>query len=63
MGAVSAAQAHKLDQALASPAFVEKLAALSFEPVGGSPAQFAAHIQREQAKWAEVVKHSGVKMD
>lgn len=51
------------NRALASPAFIEKLSALSFEPVGGSPEQFAALIQKEYVKWAEVVKRSSVKMD
>lgn len=51
------------NKALASPEMISRLSALSFEPVGGSPEQFAAFIRKEHAKWADVVKRSGVKVD
>lgn len=34
-----------------------------FEPVGGPPEKFGAHIRAEIAKWAPVVKAAGVKVD
>ena len=34
-----------------------------FEPVGGAPEKFGAHIHAEIAKWAPVVKAAGVKVD
>ena len=34
-----------------------------FEPVGDTPAQFAAHIRKETDKWAKVVKASGATAD
>lgn len=34
-----------------------------YEPVGGSPEKFAAHIRAEIAKWAPVVKSAGVRVD
>src|SRR6185503_10512883 len=34
-----------------------------YELVGGTPAQFAAHVRKESAKWADVIKRAGVKAD
>jgi len=34
-----------------------------YEPVGGSPDEFGAHIRAEIAKWAPVVKTTGVRVD
>ncbi len=31
--------------------------------IGGTPAEFAAHIRAEAAKWAEVIRFSGAKLD
>jgi tripartite-type tricarboxylate transporter receptor subunit TctC len=33
------------------------------EPVGGTPAEFAAHIKRELARWAQVIKQAKIKPD
>jgi tripartite-type tricarboxylate transporter receptor subunit TctC len=52
-----------VNQALASPAVGGKLVALGYEVVGGTPEQFAEHIRKEGAKWADVVKRAGVKVD
>ena len=41
----------------------ERLAALGAEPVGNSPAQFAAFLKAEIAKWAQVVKTAGIRGD
>ena len=48
---------------LASPEAKEKLLALGANAAGGSPEDFARHIQQESAKWAKVVKDSGAKVD
>lgn len=53
----------EINKALASPAVGGKLTALGYQVVGGTPAQFAAHIRKEGAKWADVVKRAGVKVD
>lgn len=34
-----------------------------YEPVGGTPEQFGTHIRAEIAKWAPVVKATGVRVD
>ena len=41
----------------------ERLAGLGAEPVASAPEQFAAHVKREIAKWARVVKSAGIRID
>ena len=48
---------------LGRPEIRERLEALGFEPVGGTPARFAAYVQEEVAKWAKVVKETGAKVE
>ena len=50
-------------RSLASPAMKERLTTLGAIPSGNTPAQFAALIEAEHRKWAEVVKASGAKVD
>jgi len=53
----------ELNRVVASATFREKVAAIGSEPMSGTPEQFAEHIRREHAKWAEVVRRSGAKID
>jgi len=46
-----------------TPGVRERLESRGFEPVGGTPKEFAELIDAEQKKWAEVVKQSGVRVD
>jgi tripartite-type tricarboxylate transporter receptor subunit TctC len=46
---------------VAMPAVRERLAALGFEPIAGTPAEFAARIQAEIAKWAKVIRDANIK--
>jgi len=48
---------------LGEPDVREKIASLSFEPVGSSPGDFAATITREIVKWGKVVRESGAKVE
>jgi tripartite-type tricarboxylate transporter receptor subunit TctC len=46
-----------------SPELKEKLAATGTEPLTSTPEEFAAYIQREIAKWGDVIRKAGVKAD
>ncbi len=48
---------------LASPDAKDKLLGQGAIAAGGTPEDFAKHIQAETAKWAKVVKESGAKVD
>ena len=50
-------------KALASPALKERLQAQGAIPSGNTPADFTRHIAAETAKWAQVVKAAGAKVD
>jgi len=41
----------------------ERLAQLGSEGGGGSPEDYAEIIRKDSAKWAEVIKRSGAKID
>jgi tripartite-type tricarboxylate transporter receptor subunit TctC len=46
-----------------SPELKEKLAATGTDPLTSTPEEFAAYIQREIAKWGDVIRKAGVKAD
>jgi tripartite-type tricarboxylate transporter receptor subunit TctC len=48
---------------LARPDFVAKLAAQGVEPLPGTPADFAALIGRDRARWAEVIRRGNIRVD
>ena len=49
--------------ALASSDVRERLAGQGAEPIGNSPEQFTAQMQRDLVKWAKVVKDANIKLD
>ena len=55
--------AHEAAKAAKSPALAERFAAEDAEAVGSGPAEYAAFIRKEQARWGKVVKAAGVKAD
>jgi tripartite-type tricarboxylate transporter receptor subunit TctC len=52
-----------VNQALQGAELREKLAALAFEPVGGTQQQFAAYFKAEVAKWGKVVRAGNIKAE
>ncbi len=50
----------EINRALQLPDVRERLAALGAEIIGGTPKEFADHVQREIPKWAKVIKDLGV---
>jgi tripartite-type tricarboxylate transporter receptor subunit TctC len=52
-----------INRALASPAFIERFGKIGDEPAGGLPEDFGDTIRVELAKWADVIKRSGAKLD
>jgi tripartite-type tricarboxylate transporter receptor subunit TctC len=47
---------------LSMPAVRKKFADLGLEPVGNTPAEFAAIIKKETPEWAKVIKDAGIKL-
>ena len=50
-------------QVLKLPDVREKLVELGFDPIGGTPAEFAALLASEMDKWAKVIKAAGVRLE
>jgi tripartite-type tricarboxylate transporter receptor subunit TctC len=46
-----------------SPDLQERLAALATDPMTSTPEEFAAYLDREIAKWGDVVRKAGLKAD
>jgi len=50
-------------EAVKQPDIRERLGVLGFEPVAGTPQEFAPARQAEFEKWAKVIKDSGIKAE
>jgi tripartite-type tricarboxylate transporter receptor subunit TctC len=50
-------------RAVASPDLAERLQRDGIDPIGGSPAEFAALIQREIAQWRALAKSASITLD
>ena len=53
----------ELNKAVGSPTFREKVALIGSEPMTGTPEQFRDFIRSEHAKWGDIVKRAGAKID
>lgn len=53
----------EINKALQSPDLKAKLAVQGAEPLGSTQAEYAAYVKKELARWGQVVKASGVKID
>ena len=49
-------------KALATPEVRKKIDELGLEPIGNTPAEFAAVIKKETPEWAKVIKDAGIKL-
>ena len=52
-----------INRAIATPAFVARFGAIGDEPAGGSPEEFGETIRKDSAKWADVIKRAGAKLE
>lgn len=52
-----------LSKVLSMPAISERIVGLGAEPVGSSPAEFAAFIRNELATWSKVIKEVGISIE
>jgi len=52
-----------VNEAIRAPVFRDRFSIIGDEPAGGTPDQFADTIKRDSARWAEVVRRSGAKID
>jgi tripartite-type tricarboxylate transporter receptor subunit TctC len=52
-----------LNRMVASNGYKEKVILIGSEPMGGTPEQFAQYIRSEYAKWGDIVKRAGAKID
>jgi tripartite-type tricarboxylate transporter receptor subunit TctC len=52
-----------VNAAINEPATHTRLAEMGSEGGGGTPEEFAALIRQDSAKWAEVVRRSGARID
>ena len=53
----------EFNRIISDPEIKQRMLGNGYEPVGGSPEKFGAHIHAEIAKWAPVVKATGVRVD
>ena len=53
----------EFNRIIAEPDTRKRMLDNGYEPVGGPPEKFGAHIRAEIAKWAPVVKATGVRVD
>jgi tripartite-type tricarboxylate transporter receptor subunit TctC len=53
----------EVNKAINSAAYKDKFEALGSEGGGGTPEAFADLIRKDSAKWADVIKRSGAKID
>ncbi len=52
-----------INKAIMSQAFRDRFAMIGDEPAGGTPEEFADLIASDSAKWAQVVRRSGARLD
>jgi tripartite-type tricarboxylate transporter receptor subunit TctC len=61
--ALAAEYAAIVTEALGEQQVVDTLHKMGLVPVGGTPAEFSRKVLADRARWAPVIKDSGIKMD
>ncbi len=51
-----------MNEVFALPDIRSRLATMSMTPAGGSPADMAAFVKAETARWGEVIRAAGIKV-
>ena len=51
-----------VNRAIAAPNFKTRMTELGSEAAGGTPEEFAALIRRDSARWGEVIRKAGIKL-
>ena len=52
-----------INRAIASQVFRDRFASIGDEPAGGSPEDFAEVIRADSAKWGDVIRRAGARLD
>jgi len=52
-----------VDATIRSPEIAQKFIELGADPQFGTPAQFAAYVADDYAKWARLAKEAGLKVE
>jgi tripartite-type tricarboxylate transporter receptor subunit TctC len=52
-----------VNRALSTPAFRTRMAEIGNEPGGGTPEEFADFAKSERAKWGDVIRRAGIRME
>jgi tripartite-type tricarboxylate transporter receptor subunit TctC len=52
-----------INKAIGSQIFRERFASIGDEPAGGSPEEFAEVIRTDSAKWGDVIRRAGARLD
>src|SRR3989344_4568255 len=60
---VAAKLQQALQEVLKEDEVKQRLADLGAQPIGSTPAEFAAFLKKEDSKWGEVVKKGNIKLD
>ena len=52
-----------INEAIRAPLFRDRFAQIGDEPAGGTPEDYAAVIRKDSARWGEVIRRAGIKID
>jgi tripartite-type tricarboxylate transporter receptor subunit TctC len=53
----------EIGRALKDKEFAEQISAIGIDPLGGTPDEFAAFLQKEIPRWKQIVQDAGVKIE